>query len=381
MANKADIKGIDPVSVMLETHRHFRGTTTGMEFAREAHTFMRTHRFSPPLDETDVALLRHLYTTHLIETTRFTGSCAEWLQSRNDPAQILALAERIPWEDYVDSLLVKTRTRFVMLKHEITDTIVPQLEKIRDLDGEQKLGLSSKLQNMSRAIKLECTMSKRRLDGARKQEGLPPELAHELSFVVHDMKNWAGYASSDLQVLPGKIGELLSYDYTEEALASKKAREIAEIAEWVRETCETMSFTDISSIPALEFVVKHFDNRGGRVRVVGDKATPEGVDNENLRRGLSLLVMNALDFPRKGAPLEVTITATPTSIDIADNGRGMTEARLGEVQNALQTGKPLKSDHGGSGLGLINAAHFLKPATLKINSQPGMGSTFSIRYR
>lgn len=195
------LSDIDPISIMLEAHRHYQTFLTGMEFAYTAHTFMRTHRFIPPHDQEDIDILRELFEEHLLEARRFTGSYMEWLQSRNDRSAILALAKHIPWDVYVATTLASVQRIFMKLRDAISMDIIKPLEAIHDLNREQLINLHSKLRSMSTAIKLECKTCKQNLDLARWQEGIPAEFTHELSFAFHDLANWSGCISSDLHVL------------------------------------------------------------------------------------------------------------------------------------------------------------------------------------
>jgi CheY-like chemotaxis protein len=103
-----------------------------------------------------------------------------------------------------------------------------------------------------------------------------------------------------------------------------------------------------------------------------------------LRQVLRNLVANALAFTREGA-VEVRTTRDPgasITIDVVDSGIGIDPANLERVfEEFFQVRGPHQADRKGSGLGLAYSRRVteLLGGTLSVVSEPGRGSTFTVR--
>lgn len=256
-------------------------------------------------------------------------------------------------------------------------------ERVRELQTYH-----ARFDELMQILRAEFKLFQDRLNQVERIHNLPRELVPEISFVRHDMKTWMGCVDGNLQLIKKTISPLVSSKAFDENVVTGALSKVAELTANVRDSAE-ITFTNVSTRPALEFVAMHFHGRkNASVSVKEADTLPAGIDNEALRKLLSLLVMNAIDFPRKGVPLAITIAATSESLVVQDNGFGMTPKRLEEVREAIRTGRPLESDHGGTGRGLIDATHYLTrlfphsphPATMDIQSQFGVGSTFTINF-
>ncbi len=361
------------------------------------------------LDHEINAILHAMFcTTDGVSRLLFDASEIKSGGGRDAGERIAPLAERLSkaiglWYDvYVFSVLGTTRIGLTNRMGEIDKTFLEPLHAIAQDMAEAEVGGDSskkyldelrkemyhiRLEEVRSALQAEYKLCQNRLNQAQKSRSLPREHIPQISFVRHSMSTWMGHVNNDLQLIGRKLSQLSSADDLDSSAISELAGEIITLIGWVRESLE-VAFTDISSQPALEFIRMHFHGRGAKVRIKGEDALPKGIDNDALRKILSLLVMDAIDFPRKGVPLEITITAKPESLAVADNGLGMTPRRLEEVREAMRTGRPLTSDHGGTGRGLINVAHYLtplfphsaRPATMDIQSQFGAGTVFTINF-
>jgi GAF domain-containing protein/CheY-like chemotaxis protein len=110
-------------------------------------------------------------------------------------------------------------------------------------------------------------------------------------------------------------------------------------------------------------------------------------DQIRFRQALLNLVSNANKFTEKGT---VTIAASPERVDghggvaiaVTDTGIGMTEEHMGKLFQAFsQASSTTASKYGGTGLGLAISRQFcrLMGGDISVESEPGKGSTFTIR--
>jgi signal transduction histidine kinase/CheY-like chemotaxis protein len=110
-------------------------------------------------------------------------------------------------------------------------------------------------------------------------------------------------------------------------------------------------------------------------------------DQIRFRQALLNLVSNANKFTEKGT---VTIAARPEHVDgrdgvaiaVTDTGIGMTEEQMGKLfQEFSQASSITSSKYGGTGLGLAISRQFcrLMGGDITVESEPGQGSTFTIR--
>ena len=108
-------------------------------------------------------------------------------------------------------------------------------------------------------------------------------------------------------------------------------------------------------------------------------------DEAKLTQVLINLVGNALKFTEKGSICVVVHvhpeSALPEKIEVIDTGPGIPEGRLSSIFEAFQQAESSTSrKYGGTGLGLAisNSLCELMGYQLKVESELGVGSTFSI---
>jgi GAF domain-containing protein/DNA-binding response OmpR family regulator/anti-sigma regulatory factor (Ser/Thr protein kinase) len=125
-------------------------------------------------------------------------------------------------------------------------------------------------------------------------------------------------------------------------------------------------------------------------RIVIDSGPELGTiqaDQIRVRQALLNLASNANKFTEKGT---VTIAAQPQrnggrdwiTIAVTDTGIGMTEQQLGRLfQEFSQADASTTRKYGGTGLGLVISRRFcqMMGGDITVDSQPGKGSTFTIR--
>ena len=112
-------------------------------------------------------------------------------------------------------------------------------------------------------------------------------------------------------------------------------------------------------------------------------------DQMRLRQALLNLMSNANKFTDRGT---ITIEAHQgqengrdwITLAVADTGIGMTAEQMGKLfQEFSQASSATASKYGGTGLGLVISRRFcqMMGGDITVESEPGRGSTFTIRYR
>lgn len=104
-------------------------------------------------------------------------------------------------------------------------------------------------------------------------------------------------------------------------------------------------------------------------------------DRDRLRQVLANLVDNAIKYTPRGGHVEVSAAAGAESvvIRVSDTGPGISEQDLPRIFDRLYRGDQSRATRGlGLGLNLVRAYVEAQGGTVKVESQPGQGSIFSI---
>jgi signal transduction histidine kinase/putative methionine-R-sulfoxide reductase with GAF domain len=126
------------------------------------------------------------------------------------------------------------------------------------------------------------------------------------------------------------------------------------------------------------------EKNGNRLLVdVEDGLGAMHADLTKVRQALFNLLSNAAKFTERGT-VELRVARAETSIrfTVIDSGIGMSEEQLGRLFEAFsQAETSTARRYGGTGLGLAISRHFcrLMGGDISVVSQPGQGSTFTIR--
>ena len=130
---------------------------------------------------------------------------------------------------------------------------------------------------------------------------------------------------------------------------------------------------------------KTADARGVTIRLeVAADAGGAELDAKALRRMLDALLDNAIKFNREGGAVAVRARRDDgwSEIAVADTGIGIARADLAKLFKPLaQLDAGLARRHGGVGMGLslVRRLAELHGGTIEVESEPGKGSTFTLR--
>ncbi len=288
----------------------------------------------------------------------FTHRFLEW--KRKMDAQVMD-----PLKEIVDQLLRGNEHNDAVEKIRVWARDGNVAERIEGLSGELR-PLTEHLSVWSRALWEQYPQS----DDQRRR----------FSAIHHNIGSLVQKGMSAIYEASDRISGVLSGAVLQEELV-KNLRDVFE--GW--HSVEALS----RELPPLEYAKA----LGARVAQHAD--LPPDVDERYMRLIFMYLIGNARDFPRTeseykgGEKFEVVVTIDPDKVSVSDNGRGMTEARLALVREAMRTRNPIESDHGGTGRGLIDVASIvpklftgdnMPPPTYELQSTLGVGTTFTIHF-
>ena len=142
--------------------------------------------------------------------------------------------------------------------------------------------------------------------------------------------------------------------------------------------------------PLLEGVIASLrgvaERTGASVQLTGEGATVPG-DTDQLTQVFTNLIENALKYGAAGQVVKVTLTAEETvrgpavRVEVADHGEGIDPVHLPRLTERFYRVDSHRSrEMGGTGLGLAIVKHIVSRhrGWLKIESEPGEGSRFSV---
>jgi signal transduction histidine kinase len=153
-----------------------------------------------------------------------------------------------------------------------------------------------------------------------------------------------------------------------------------------------LALSSFALAPLINDVVKTIEplaaKNTNRVAISCDAATGTmHADQMRLRQALLNLLSNANKFTERGT---ITIDARPgqengrewITLAVTDTGIGMTAEQIGKLfQEFSQASSNTASKYGGTGLGLAISRRFcqMMGGDIRVESEPGRGSTFTIR--
>jgi PAS domain S-box-containing protein len=123
------------------------------------------------------------------------------------------------------------------------------------------------------------------------------------------------------------------------------------------------------------------------VRLDADEAEVVGHwDRVRLRRVIANLLVNAAKYSPPGAEVVVAVARKPgpegsfASLTVRDNGVGIDREDLPRIFERFYRGASVSSSVRGNGLGLASAQHIVRAhgGTITVESEPGVGSTFTV---
>jgi two-component system sensor histidine kinase SenX3 len=152
------------------------------------------------------------------------------------------------------------------------------------------------------------------------------------------------------------------------------------------ETVANASLIDLSAVVAEAVERNHFlaDNKQIRIRVDAPRGQTIYGDHEMLSTALKNLIENAILYSEEGSQVGVGLRTVDgiAEISVADNGVGIPlEEQPRVFERFYRVDASRSRQTGGTGLGLSIVKHVAMNhrGEVRLFSQPGLGSTFTLR--
>jgi signal transduction histidine kinase len=227
------------------------------------------------------------------------------------------------------------------------------------------------------------------------------ELKHmdvnHLSFLSHDLNNNLGAVSIHLEVLRRRLGrhgefaeELSVLDQAQQSIdhTTRGMRRLLAHAHLRSKATglhvQRVDLHDLTRGVATQHAA-HARGKGLAIVVDVDPDAAVYSDSDLIAVVLQNLVGNAVKYSRRGATVTLvarevkTIAGDRIVLKVSDEGPGIAPARLEHLFAPIRRGEPDAQDGMGLGLAIASEAARLLRGTLSVESEPEVGSTFSLQ--
>jgi len=211
--------------------------------------------------------------------------------------------------------------------------------------------------------------------------------------ISHELKTPIGAVSLLAEALasaagdPKQVRKFAAQLSTESERLARITREIIELSRLQSQDALTKADrVDIDHVVAIAIDQNRVVADSHRIRLVsgGDKNSEVYGDEALLAIALHNLISNAIQYSPDGSRVGIGINSADGVVEIAvtDQGVGIPEDELDRVFERFFRSDPARSRNtGGSGLGLSIVKHVVQNhgGDIRVWSQPGNGSTFTVR--
>ncbi|HXK32895.1 MAG TPA: ATP-binding protein [Dehalococcoidia bacterium] len=224
----------------------------------------------------------------------------------------------------------------------------------------------------------------RRLDSVRRD--FISNVSHELRTPLAGIRAAAETLQEGALDDPSAAAEFLGHIQRETDRMTQLVEELLELSR-IESGAAPMRFAQVDAATVVSDTVRRFERQAERAGLSLSASVPASpltviADAERLERALGNLVANAIKFTPAGG--SITVSAAEDSgmiaMSVRDTGVGIEpEAQPRVFERFYKTDRGRGS--GGTGLGLAIVKHIVRAheGSVSVESQPGMGSTFTMR--
>jgi signal transduction histidine kinase len=235
-------------------------------------------------------------------------------------------------------------------------------------------------------------------DDVSNEVALQRQRDHFLSAAAHDMKTPLTSIRGLVQLLQRQLGradvprERIVYTLRGiESGTRKMTGLIDELLDISR--LETVGELSLSrrDIDLVELTRRVVDDQGGQERTITLDADPDSIsghwDEARLERAIGNLLGNAIKYSPRGGEIKVTVREQEIGgqkwavLSVADHGIGVPAGDVERIFERFTRGSNVPERLAGSGIGLSYVRQVVGQhgGSVSVQSQPGAGSTFSLR--
>jgi signal transduction histidine kinase len=272
-------------------------------------------------------------------------------------------------------LILKLMRPLLNLKNSVDRIAIDDLAGRVETVGNDEIGaLSTAFNDM--LVKLRSSLSEReRLTRLAATGELSATLAHEIKNPLNAIGSAALYLKKNFR--GDLVKEFSHVIYDEVMRINKLTSNLLNFAKPMKTELESSDVNDLVR-ETVSLLREECEERELSVRTELQEGLPRAlIDRSQFKQVLINLVLNALDaVPHEGSVQVETCTSNGSiSIEVRDNGRGISEEDLGCIFNPFFTTKTR-----GTGLGLAITKKVVKEhgGEILAESAPGRGSVFTI---
>lgn len=241
------------------------------------------------------------------------------------------------------------------LQNEIYKTTV-NLREAAQQSAESREKLKTALSDISHQLKTPLTSVIITTENLLDNPDLPPDLRQEFLRDIYRSSNHISFLVQSLLTL-SKLN-------ADSIVLKRKPEQLGEI------------FSEVTQNIAVLAEIK------GVSVITDENAVKLECDKKWLCEALSNIAKNCVEHTDSGGEVRLTAEQNPiyTKITVSDNGQGIDKEDLPHVFERFYRGKNAGDDSVGIGLALSKAIIEKAGGTIRVDSEPGKGSTFTIKF-
>ncbi|MBN1266950.1 MAG: HAMP domain-containing histidine kinase [Anaerolineales bacterium] len=209
------------------------------------------------------------------------------------------------------------------------------------------------------------------------------DASHELRTPITALKNYSELLTGAKKISPSRKREFMLDSHTQ-----------IERLEWITNSLldlsrldagvTTLQPTDFSLLELAKSTVEGFilqaQAQGISMKIETEQDCSIHADRRYLELALSNLIDNALKFSNQGDSVQISWKQdqSSTRIEVRDNGAGIQPEDLPYIFDRFYRGKKITIPGSGLGLAVVDSVLKAHHGSVRVNSEPGKGSTFTL---
>ncbi len=283
-------------------------------------------------------------------------------------------------------LLVAIAITMSMLLVRPFDMISRQIESVKSGTSDEPLTVRDYLETQHIVSSFNSLFARmKKVDESRRE--FVSNVSHELKTPLTSVKILADSLNTDNDV-PVEVYKEFMADITQEIEREDKI--INDLLELVRldKDASKLNISSVDINALSEIILKRMRPIARKneieLTLVSLRDVVAEVDEVKISLVLTNLVENAIKYNSPGGTATVTVDADHQffTIEVSDTGEGIPEEELDSIfERFYRVDKSHSSKIGGTGLGLsiTRSAVLLHKGTIEVKSEPGKGSTFTVK--
>lgn len=286
--------------------------------------------------------------------------------------------------DIVTDVRAITRRALQMASREPAAALEPLPVRALDEVGELVAAFNRLQRRFAEELDAHRAAIARLEDAERRKEALIATLRHELRTPLNAI---IGFAEL---LLSGVDGELSDAQREDVEVIARSGKHLLNLVDDVLDLSAIASGRFVVEMRPVDLVALSREiarETEGQARPRGISIAVSGVphaiaegDVVSLRRAITNLVQNAIQYARSNVSIVVDLMGRDATVAVTDDGPGIRPADIKRLFKPFERGRTGESTRAGAGLGLAITVALveLHGGTLRAESELGQGSTFTV---